>query len=127
MLTESQKQLATDNINLVYYMVHKMGFNAYHPDFDDFVSAGMEGLVKAANTFDSKKGFKFTSYAARCINNDILIFMRKKKKWNPTVGMIVSIHIMNHPGPDGFIADGEDYKLEWSKLDDYEFISNEFP
>jgi len=67
---------AEDNIGLVYHIAQKFP----NMDFDEAISAGSLGLVKAANTFDESKGFKFATYAARCIYNEILMELRRNRK-----------------------------------------------
>lgn len=49
-------------------------------DQDDLISIGTIGLIKAVNTFDSSKGIRLSSYAARCIENEVLMFFRSTKK-----------------------------------------------
>ena len=67
------------NIRLVLYQVtNKFKFVDY--DKKDLVSVGNMGLMKAITTFDISKGFEFSVYAARCIDNEILMFLRKMKK-----------------------------------------------
>lgn len=67
------------NIRLVLYQVtNKFKFVDY--DKKDLVSVGNIGLMKAITTFDISKGFEFSAYAARCIDNEILMFLRKLKK-----------------------------------------------
>lgn len=48
---------------------------------DDIISSGLLGLVKAANTFDSERGTKFSTYAALCIQNEMLMYMRKVRRY----------------------------------------------
>ena len=47
---------------------------------DELLSVGSVGLIKAINTFDASKGTRLATYAARCIDNEILMFFRNKKK-----------------------------------------------
>ena len=49
-------------------------------DQDDLISIGTIGLIKAVSTFDSEKGTRFATYTSRCIENEILMYFRKKKK-----------------------------------------------
>ena len=53
-------------------------------DQDDLVSIGTIGLIKAVNTFDSSKGIRLSSYAARCIENEVLMFSEMAKKVHRT-------------------------------------------
>lgn len=73
--------LVCDNIRLVYYLFGKLSqteFLALHKD--DIISSGILGLVKAANTFDAARGTKFSTYAALCIRNEMLMYMRKARR-----------------------------------------------
>jgi len=70
---------AADHLGLVGYIANK--YQNCGIEYDDVFSAGSLGLVKAANTFDVSKGFKFATYAARCINNEILMMLRKNPKY----------------------------------------------
>lgn len=73
--------LVSDNIRLVYYIFGKLSktkFLALHKD--DIISSGLLGLVKAANTFDVARGTKFSTYAALCIRNEMLMYMRKTRR-----------------------------------------------
>lgn len=74
--------LVCDNIRLVYYIFGKLSqteFSALHKD--DIISSGILGLVKAANTFDTERGTKFSTYAALCIRNEMLMYMRKARRY----------------------------------------------
>lgn len=74
--------LVCDNIRLVYYIFGKLSqteFSTLHKD--DIISSGMLGLVKAANTFDTERGTKFSTYAALCIRNEMLMYMRKARRY----------------------------------------------
>lgn len=76
----SQEELVSNNIGLTYYCLHSFSIYANYPNYDDYVSAAQFGLVKAAKTFKPDKNIQFSTYAARCIKNEILMFMRKQKK-----------------------------------------------
>ena len=75
---EEQEKIILENQKLVYYLVKK--FNVVPDNYEDFVSVGTIGLIKAVATFDASKDIKFATYAARCIENEILMYMRKEKK-----------------------------------------------
>ena len=71
------QKLINENINLVYYIVHK-----YYPTFvddEDIIQCGMLGLCRAANTWDETKSV-FSTYASMCILNEIKMEFRKRKK-----------------------------------------------
>ena len=75
---EARNELILHNVKLVMYEVKKRfcfaGF-----DVEDLVSVGNIGLIKAVETFDREKGFNFSSYATRCIDNEILMYLNKSK------------------------------------------------
>lgn len=72
---EARNKLIIHNIRLVLYEVtHK--FKNVDYDKKDLVSMGNLGLIKAIHTYDISKGFSFSAYATRCIDNEILIFLK---------------------------------------------------
>ena len=78
----SEKQyLVLDNQKLVYYLVNKLGVTPNSSEYEDIVSIGTIGLIKAAITFDKSKGIAFATYASRCINNEIFMHYRKSNKY----------------------------------------------
>lgn len=77
-LNAEQQEMVVKNQRLVYYLVKKMGILQY--EFDDIVSVGTIGLVKAVSTFVETKGIAFATYATRCITNEILMHYRSEKK-----------------------------------------------
>lgn len=74
-----QEELVLKNRRLVYYLVNRL--DVAPSDYDDIVSIGTIGLIKAAATFDQSKNIKFATYAAQCINNEIFMHFRKKKAY----------------------------------------------
>ena len=73
-------KLVLDNEKLVYYVIKKLGI---YKDLDNFYDIGMIGLCKAARSFDSESGTKFSTYAISCIRNELYHYGRKKvnKQW----------------------------------------------
>ena len=67
---QARAKLIEHNLRLVAHIIKK--YYANLNDQDDLVSIGTIGLIKAVNTFDSSKGIRLSSYAARCIENAIL-------------------------------------------------------
>ena len=55
-------------------------YNSQDRDLDDLISIGTIGLIKAVNTFDENKGGRLVTYAARCIENELLMMLRQEKK-----------------------------------------------
>lgn len=74
----AKNELITRNLRLVAHVIKK--FNPNPKDADDLISIGTVGLIKAIETFDKAKGSRFATYAARCIENEILMHVRSTKK-----------------------------------------------
>ena len=106
----SRNKLIEHNLRLVAHIVKKYENNK--EDIDDLISIGTIGLIKAIDTFSNKNGTKLTTYAARCIENEILMFYRSNKKnsknisINESVGFdkdgneISFLDILKTPNPD---------------------------
>ena len=67
--------LIEHNLRLVVYIARK--FESTGIGIEDLISIGTIGLIKAVNTFEPCKGIKLATYASRCIENEILMFIRK--------------------------------------------------
>lgn len=67
--------LITHNLRLVVYIARK--FDAVGAGIEDLISIGTIGLIKAVNTFSPEKNIKLATYASRCIENEILMYIRK--------------------------------------------------
>lgn len=72
---EGRRTLVEHNLRLVVYIAKK--FENTCVGLEDLVSIGTIGLIKAANTFRADKNIKLATYASRCIENEILMFIRK--------------------------------------------------
>lgn len=70
-----KKILVERNLRLVVYVARK--FENTGINIEDLISIGSIGLIKAINTFDPKKNIKLATYASRCIENEILMYLRK--------------------------------------------------
>ena len=68
-------KLITHNLRLVVYIAKK--FDTYGSNVEDLISIGTIGLIKAVNTFKTDKNIKLATYASRCIENEILMYLRK--------------------------------------------------
>ena len=73
----ARQQLITHNLRLVVYIAKK--FDSTGINVEDLISIGTIGLIKAVNTFVPAKGIKLATYASRCIENEILMFLRKNQ------------------------------------------------
>ena len=80
-VSEARDKLIIHNIRLVLYEIFKR-FDKVNYDKRDLVSIGILGLINAIDNFDSSKKIRFSTYAAICIDNEILIFLKKLKKYN---------------------------------------------
>ena len=72
---ESRSLLIEHNLRLVVYIAKK--FEGSDPGLEDLISIGTIGLIKAVNTFKPDKNIKLATYASRCIENEILMYLRK--------------------------------------------------
>lgn len=90
-LSSEKEHLVLENQRLVHYLVQKLGVTPNSLEYKDIVSIGTIGLVKAAITFDSSKKIKFSSYASRCINNEIFQYYRKANKYANDISIYESI------------------------------------
>lgn len=75
---EARRLLIEHNLRLVAHIAKK--YSAPRRDADDVISIGIVGLIKAVSTFNSQKGNTLATYAARCIENEILMSLRAEKK-----------------------------------------------
>ena len=66
------------NLRLVAHVVKK--YQGIEEELDDLLSIGTIGLIKAVSTYDAQKGSRLATYAARCIDNELLMLLRNRKK-----------------------------------------------
>ena len=74
----SKNKLIVHNLRLVVYIAKK--FENSGVPIDDLISIGTIGLIKAVNTFSPERSIKLATYASRCIENEILMYLRKNNK-----------------------------------------------
>ena len=74
----AKDKLIEHNLRLVVFLAKK--YENTGVDLEDLISIGTIGLIKGINTFSSNKNIKLATYASRCIDNEILMFLRKNKK-----------------------------------------------
>ncbi len=74
----AREPLITHNLRLVVYIAKK--FESPGASVEDLISIGTIGLIKAVNTFRPEKNIKLATYASRCIENEILMYFRSRKK-----------------------------------------------
>ena len=80
---EARNILIERNLRLVAHIVKK--YSNHLKDAEDLISVGTIGLIKAISTYNTGKGTKLATYAARCIDNEILMYLRSSKKYNNDV------------------------------------------
>ena len=93
--------LIEHNLRLVVFLAKK--YENTRVDLEDLVSIGTIGLIKGINTFRRGKNIKLATYASRCIDNEILMFLRKNKKTKTEVSIDASL---------SFDSDGNELHLE---------------
>ncbi|MBE6153127.1 MAG: sigma-70 family RNA polymerase sigma factor [Firmicutes bacterium] len=111
---DARNKLIEHNLRLVAHIVKK--FEKNNNDNDDLISIGTIGLIKGIDTYKDKHGTRITTYCARCIENEILMYFRSNKKndknisINESIGYdkdgneITFIDILKTPNPD-FVDD----------------------
>ena len=87
---EARNKLIEHNLRLVVFLSKKYDGSMY--DLEDLVSIGTIGLIKAVKTYKLDKNIKLATYASRCIDNAILMFLRKNKKRNSEISFEDSIN-----------------------------------
>lgn len=107
---EARSKLIEHNLRLVAHIVKK--YDTKNEDTDDLISIGTIGLIKGIDSYSKKKNTRLTTYAARCIENEILMHFRNNKKRskdisiNDSVGFdkegneITILDILKTPAPD---------------------------
>lgn len=126
----AREKLIEHNLRLVAHIIKKYYSSANEQD--DLISIGTIGLIKAVSTYDYSKGTRLATYAARCIENEILMHFRNLKKSAQDVyisdpidsdGDGNSLTLMDVIYDDDAIIDNLDYKINRQKL--YRFICSE--
>ncbi len=97
---EARSILIEHNLRLVAHIVKK--FDSKNTDTDDLISIGTIGLIKGIDTYKKNPKVKITTYAARCIQNEILMFYRSNKKNQFTISLNDSV---------GFDKEGNEINL----------------
>ena len=90
---DARNKLIEHNLRLVVFLSKKYTNSMY--DLEDLVSIGTIGLIKGIKTYKLDKNIKLATYASRCIDNEILMFLRKNKKRNNEVSFEDSVNFDN--------------------------------
>ncbi len=94
---QARARLIEHNLRLVSHIVKK--YYASYQSPDDLVSIGTLGLIKAIDSFKCEKGARFATYAAKCIQNEILMFFRSQKKLSCEVSLSDAIDVDKDGNP----------------------------
>ena len=97
----ARNKLIEHNLRLVVFLAKKYDTTKY--DLEDLVSIGTIGLIKGIKTYKLDKNIKLATYASRCIDNEILMFLRKNKRRTKEVSFEDSIN---------FDSEGNELKIE---------------
>ena len=97
----ARNKLIEHNLRLVVFLSKK--YENTKVDLEDLVSIGTIGLIKGINTYKNDKNIKLATYASRCIDNEILMYLRKNKKRKADVSLDESL---------SFDAEGNELHLE---------------
>ena len=119
----ARDKLIEHNLRLVVHIIKKYYSN--YSEQEDLISIGTIGLIKAVNSFDSDKGTRFATYAARCVENEILMYFRSQKKSAQDISMNEPIDFDAQGNPltlsdilyaDDTVADDIDRKMKIERL-----------
>ena len=119
----AKQKLIEHNLRLVAHIIKKYYSN--YCDQDDLISIGTIGLIKSINSFDSEKGARLATYAARCIENEILMYFRATKKTSQEIFMSEPIEsdsdgdtltLMDVICSDEDLFEDIDLKIKYEKL-----------
>ena len=100
--SEARNKLIVHNLRLVVYIAKK--FESTGIGVEDLVSIGTIGLIKAVNTFCPNKKIKLATYASRCIENEILMFLRKSSQYRNELSIDEPLNI-DYDGNELLLSD----------------------
>ena len=118
--TKARDILIERNLRLVAHVVKK--YQGLPDDLDDLISIGTIGLIKAVMTYDPQKGNRLAAYAARCIDNELLMYLRSKKKTAREISLYEPIGIDKEGNEihllDIVESEGEDIAEQYNRKED---------
>lgn len=118
---EARNKLIEHNLRLVVYVAKRYETNSYN--LEDLISVGTLGLIKGVKTFKPDKNIKLATYASRCIENEILMFLRKKNRSKVEVSIDEPLNV-DYDGNELALADiigtesyyiADDYSMQEEK------------
>lgn len=123
---EAREKLINHNLRLVAHLAKK--YYSVSKDTDDLISVGTVGLIKGIDSFDPQKNFRLVTYISRCIENEILMSIRLRKKSSQDIYMNDPLDFDKSGNPltlvdiiaeDDNIVEKIDSKIKISKLGEY--------
>jgi len=120
---DARARLIEHNLRLVAHIVKK--YHSRSNESEDLISIGTIGLIKAVETFNIEKGARFATYASRCIENEILMYLRSTKRLSAEVSLFEPIDhdsegnalaIMDVLKTEDTISDEVDLKIQTVRL-----------
>ena len=123
---DAREKLIVHNLRLVSHIVRKYYSSSRMQE--DLVSVGSLGLIKAVDSFDIENGARFATYAAKCIQNEILMYFRQQRKLQAEVSINDAIDVDRDENPLTYIdvisceenlADDLDLRLDGAKVRTY--------
>lgn len=120
---EARNKLIEHNLRLVAHVVRK--YESSGEDMDDLISIGTIGLIKAIKTYNEERGVRLATYAARCIENEVLMHLRNMKKTRQEVSLYDpigydkegnEISLIDILTTDNEIIDILEYKIQEEKV-----------
>ena len=122
----AREPLIVHNLRLVVYIARK--FESSGVGIEDLISIGTIGLIKAINTFKNDKNIKLATYASRCIENEILMFLRRNSKLRTEVSIDEPLNV-DWDGNELLLSDilGTDEDVVYRDLEtevDYNLLDN---
>ena len=123
----ARNKLIEHNLRLVVFLAKKYDNTMY--DLEDLVSIGTFGLIKGVKTYKLDKNIKLATYASRCIDNEILMFLRKNKKRKTEISFEDSINLDSEGNElhleDVFGTEDNIVEKEYESIVDKECLINE--
>lgn len=124
----ARNKLIEHNLKSVYFIVYKNFYKSVrYEEIEDLLSIGTIALIKAVETYDLSKNFEFSTYSVKVIFNEILMYLRTRKKWN-NLYSLQQIVVDSHETPimlQDMISDQSDFvedflnKCNFQQIIDY--------
>ena len=130
---EAREKLIVHNLRLVAHIANK--YESKDENVEDLISIGTIGLIKAIDTFSPEKDVKIATYAAKCIENEILMVLRSNKKLSKNVSLLDSIGSDKDgsditlldviPSSERLVEEEYEHNLDLTKLKSYLHVLDE--